>query len=179
MMSTSHRVASECSLMCRTLSQLVLHHLLEEFPEALQSGAAAESAGHAGADATPWRACLQFFRTNPDMQRLERSMGQGLSQYSPAQAITPTAVFCTVQYSAQGCSLRTQSQYSHDNPQVVLSDTLIESRGHDCTGQSNLLRPENSRQAAACTSHGCSKLLPLAHCCCQDIQAQWLPIYAV
>ena len=66
----------------------MLHQLLEEAPEA----------GPKAPHQLPsvWSACLTFFRTNPDMQRLERSLGPGLRTYSPHQAITPTGVFYSV-----------------------------------------------------------------------------------
>ena len=77
------------SLECRTFAQLVLHQLLEDFPQALPQGSHLDS---------PWHACLHFFRTNPDMQRLERSLGPAVRTYCPAHAITPAGVFHSVSH---------------------------------------------------------------------------------
>ena len=74
-------------VLCRTFAQLVLHQLLEDFPEAMPETSNQTS---------PWQACLQFFRTNPDMQRVKKSTSPGLCSYDPQRAITPQAVLCTV-----------------------------------------------------------------------------------
>ncbi|KAL0020919.1 hypothetical protein WJX77_011015 [Trebouxia sp. C0004] len=80
----------------RTFAQLVLHQLLEDFPEAMPEVA--------NQLPSPWRECLKFFRTNPDMQRLEKSLAPVLRSYQPHQAITPAGVF----YS--GCQLAGSSE---------------------------------------------------------------------
>lgn len=81
-----------CLQFCvRTFAQLVLHQLLEDFPEAVPEVATQLP--------SPWRECLKFFRSNPDMQRLEKSLAPALRSYMPHQAITPTGVFYSVYIS--------------------------------------------------------------------------------
>jgi len=72
----------------RTFAQLVLHQLLEDFP-----GAVPQVVNQLP---SPWRECLKFFTTNPDMQRLEKSLAPVLRSYKPHQAITPAGVFYSV-----------------------------------------------------------------------------------
>jgi len=90
--ATWHNSTIYCLKTCvRTFAQLVLHQLLEDFPEAVP--------GVANQMPSPWRECLKFFRTNPDMQRLEKSLAPALRSYTPHQAITPAGVFYSVRTS--------------------------------------------------------------------------------
>lgn len=87
-----HKSSNHCLQPCvRTFAQLVLHHLLEDFPEAVPEVAIQLP--------SPWRECLKFFRTNPDMQRLEKSLAPAMRSYKPHQAITPAGVFHSVRTS--------------------------------------------------------------------------------
>ncbi len=87
-----HKSTIHCRRICvRTFAQLVLHQLLEDFPEAMPEVA--------NQMPSPWRECLKFFRTNPDMQRLEKSLAPALRSYTPHQAITPAGVFYSVRTS--------------------------------------------------------------------------------
>ena len=44
---------------------------------------------------------MAFFRTNPDMKRLESSLGPALRTYDPSRAITPAAAL----HSVRHCSI--------------------------------------------------------------------------
>ena len=84
-----HNSTIHCLQICfRTFAQLVLHQLLEDFPEAVPEVATQLP--------SPWRECLKFFRTNPDMQRLEKGLAPALRSYTPHQAISPAGVFYSV-----------------------------------------------------------------------------------
>ncbi|KAL3143716.1 hypothetical protein ABBQ32_003554 [Trebouxia sp. C0010 RCD-2024] len=72
----------------RTFAQLVLHQLLEDFPQA-QPEEVSSSRHGVSSGASPWGTCMAFFRTNPDMKRLESSLGPGLRSYDPGRAVTP------------------------------------------------------------------------------------------
>ena len=108
----SSHTLSPLSPNCRTFAQLILHHLLEDFPEAQPEQARRPSpeaspspSGPAPGPApgSPWAACLAFFRTNPDMKRLESSLGPALRTYDPSQAITPAAVLHSVSDCTSVC----------------------------------------------------------------------------
>ena len=85
----------------RTFAQLVLHQLLEDLPAALPGA----FSGVPWPWPSPWAACLDFFRSNPDMQRLEKRQGltPALLSYDPQHAITPMAVFHSVRTPLQMC----------------------------------------------------------------------------
>ena len=84
----------------------MLHQLLEDFPQAYPGqqggvGSSREGVGAGpGVGPSPWATCMTFFRTNPDMKRLESSLGPGLRTYDPRRAVTPAGVLHFVSTAA-------------------------------------------------------------------------------
>ncbi|DBA85457.1 TPA: hypothetical protein ACH3X2_000409 [Trebouxia sp. C0005] len=143
----------------RTFAQLVLHHLLEDFPEAVPEVAIQLP--------SPWRECLKFFRTNPDMQRLEKSLAPAMRSYKPHQAITPAGVFHS------GCQLAGSSEENVGLEGAPL--TLLDGVTTFLNTQRATLRREAS-SLAGCITTGASdrsvgqsnsdyqrKMMPLGH----------------
>lgn len=80
----------------------MLHQLLEDFPQA-QPEEVSSSRHGVSSGASPWGTCMAFFRTNPDMKRLESSLGPGLRSYDPGRAVTPAGALHFVSpYSTVG-----------------------------------------------------------------------------
>lgn len=141
----------------RTFAQLVLHQLLEDFPEALPE---------AHNKSSPWAASLVFFRTNPDMQRLEKSLGPALRNYSPHHAITPTGVLDTGSHLAGSIKERVEVDGAPATLLDSVTSFLIHQRAvlrqESHSMQSDYNKPPAELMADSSTDFQ-RKMMPLDH----------------